>query len=717
MIMASYTYTHLDRGKGEIRLVRLMPGSGDDDIFFSIFHAPLKIPRAVLDTRLPLDQLNKTLPEGWVADKTHDDRYIFLRLGLNVGPNSWDHPDPSFERSLYETPRRDIAADCGIAYEALSYTWGSPENLSEAWALGPQPVLMKIGANLALALKHLRHADQPRVLWVDALCINQDDIDEKNVEVSRMRHIYSCATQTIIWLGEEMDGSSHALKTLGYFAEQVEWFSGVMVGDAPGAEKPFWWRPNYHLPYDQVTWESIRKLFQRPWFSRVWVLQEALLSGSRGVVQCGAQSIPWPLLRKSIMSLTERENAPVDLKNWMASYRNALMGGPAGSNLAHLFQWVKYRHTTDQRDNVYGLLGLVLEAIADEILVDYRLPVSEVYKSAVITHVNVTKSLDMLTICRLSEKMDGIPSWVPSFSADRAGTITKSRQFGLGRLTARNFTDGFSACCVRAPNTGILDVMGVRCAVVNSVGPTASGSRDDILQTIYKWESEAIKETDYVGGGSMLDAFLQTILRGHTINRYPDMSGMPIESIRENYLRAKSGSPADKEELLANLNPSNLDGFTFLTTREGYFCLANTEFVEKGDIVCVMLGCCFPILLRATTSESFQVVSQLFVYGLMSAEAFLGPIPEPWIAEIPGREFRSVWFRDSLTMARTRQDPRLPPLPSNLEEIRPERSQEDPMLMKMFRNKETGEKLKYDSRVTPESLSARGVPLEWFRLV
>jgi hypothetical protein len=87
-------------------------------------------------------------------------------------------------------------------YEALSYVWGE-RDFSATLRLQDGVKMMKITPNLAEALRRLRHTDQPRTLWVDQICMNQNDDQEKAQQVSMMARIYESAKQVLVWLGEE----------------------------------------------------------------------------------------------------------------------------------------------------------------------------------------------------------------------------------------------------------------------------------------------------------------------------------------------------------------------------------------------------------------------------------------------------------------------------------------------------------------------------------
>ncbi|KIM94396.1 hypothetical protein OIDMADRAFT_71339, partial [Oidiodendron maius Zn] len=93
-------------------------------------------------------------------------------------------------------------------YEALSYTWGKPHPTTTLTCNG---VSYGVTNNLYSALHHLRLPDRPRYIWVDALCINQNDIPERNVQVREMIRIYSGAKRVVIWLGGAAADSEWAM--------------------------------------------------------------------------------------------------------------------------------------------------------------------------------------------------------------------------------------------------------------------------------------------------------------------------------------------------------------------------------------------------------------------------------------------------------------------------------------------------------------------------
>lgn len=132
-----------------------------------------------------LEGINKSLQIGWVGYETWSHRIIYKKLKLYI--STWQHPSvrdlkTSQQNSLKPYPE-------GIAntpqYEALSNTWGSPKSCKDMFIQNSDGEQRKLPVtkNLALALRHLRSITAPRTLWTDAICINQEDIKERNTQM------------------------------------------------------------------------------------------------------------------------------------------------------------------------------------------------------------------------------------------------------------------------------------------------------------------------------------------------------------------------------------------------------------------------------------------------------------------------------------------------------------------------------------------------------
>jgi hypothetical protein len=208
-------------------------------------------------------------------------------------------------------------------YDALSYVWGS-SLLTNKIQCGPDPsVYLEVTANAFTALRQLRRPDTETLIWVDAICINQKDIQDRNKQVSIMDQIYLSARSTIVHISKPDDASETAMGNM----------------DRYSAEGP--------IPPELIA--ALQKFLEQPWFSRVWVLQEVILPPKATVV-CGRHAIPWQLLEAACNAVKLTLSLPP-----------ALVCRSYGTDLWSLLCSTRQCAATDVRDKVYGILSLIEE--------------------------------------------------------------------------------------------------------------------------------------------------------------------------------------------------------------------------------------------------------------------------------------------------------------------------------------------------------------------
>jgi hypothetical protein len=130
---------------------------------------------------------------------------------------------------------------------------------------------LNVRLNVATAIRRLRLLDRKRTLWIDAICINQSDNQEKNVQVKRISQIYLHASTVIVWLGHEEDNAIKGLDVLSHFGDEVEYSVDYLCLRSPQAAHPDWFKDNFVLPYDTDTWIAVADLLRRAWFQQLWV--------------------------------------------------------------------------------------------------------------------------------------------------------------------------------------------------------------------------------------------------------------------------------------------------------------------------------------------------------------------------------------------------------------------------------------------------------------
>jgi hypothetical protein len=158
-------------------------------------------------------------------------------------PHEDEHSEVRCQLSDYPLGR---SGDGAHLYEALSYVWGEPNTSLSVSIDGRR---LHVTANLHAALQNVRNSLLERILWIDAICINQRDDEEKGQQIGYMAEIYSKASRVIIWLGGPENGCDKALEEICLDADQLSTSS-------------------YDDP--QVK-ERLSTLLHRPWFERIWV--------------------------------------------------------------------------------------------------------------------------------------------------------------------------------------------------------------------------------------------------------------------------------------------------------------------------------------------------------------------------------------------------------------------------------------------------------------
>jgi hypothetical protein len=464
-------------------------------------------------------------------------------------------------------------------YEALSYTWGDPSSAIEVYVQDSSRGLatIKINANLASALKHLRLTLQTRTLWVDAFCIDQMNLLERNSQVQRMDKVYSFARSVIVWLAA--DGSDQAISTIEHFSHQVEITRQNTIGEAPEAQEPHWWNPEIPIPYNKDTWDSLTAIFLRPWFTRLWVVQKAHLGGSRTKVQCGYLGVEWTALIKMIVILSSKTALPRQvpgLSKVLSSVKPTVTDVGDPTDFPRLLSAICHRQCLNPRDKIYGILGILSNTISSQIEPDYRSSVAEVYKYAMLTDISINKRIQMLKSCDVQLRIPQGPSWVPNWAGLDGRQQLPTYFGGIGRILID--TSGSTPVKYIKPN--ILEVVGRQCAQVLSISAPTSGTIEGQVLAFLELAPACLEDNEYIAGGSLLDAFITVTSLGRFKESFP--YSILYSSMADLRMRYKAEAPYSNQNLeLQAQSYDHLDGLTFFSTKEGYIG-ATLSKVQSG---------------------------------------------------------------------------------------------------------------------------------------
>lgn len=332
-----------------------------------------------------------------------------------------------------KNPRADLRATLEVVsldsrphYRALSYCWGRSPS--------PAPIAIDgcdihLTGNLDAALRQLRQANDRLCLWIDALCINQEDVHERSQQVQLMAAIYSSAETVVVWLGEEADGSSLAFDTI------QEWATQFLIKK----DKNYLFELSRKEGLDIKAWTAIKDLLDRPYWSRTWIFQEIML-GRQVVVQCGDKKLDWgdfraldkahtQLIRKEeIMKshmIPDQYKMKVEVEKRimrMTLFFRFDVVEEAEDRLSALLRWTSNMECQDSRDHIYAMLGF-MEDISHYPAPDYSIAPATVFTGFARSQIERTNTLAILhdRACRQSGTStldigDTLPTWVPDWT-------------------------------------------------------------------------------------------------------------------------------------------------------------------------------------------------------------------------------------------------------------------------------------------------------------
>ena len=205
-----------------------------------------------------------------------------------------DNPSSGIICELFEVPpdQKHIHK-----YEALSWTWPA-EDSTHIISIDQNDKAydFAISENLFRALKVLRRKGESRTLWVDAICINQKDVNEKNHQIPMMPTVYGEAERVCVWLGDASDESDMAIEFMKDIMKDLWKFDDLC--------KPRFQDGRETGPY----WKALFSLIMRPWFSRRWIVQEIALAKD-GMIYCGPKTISWRQFSDAVSLFVEVETA------------------------------------------------------------------------------------------------------------------------------------------------------------------------------------------------------------------------------------------------------------------------------------------------------------------------------------------------------------------------------------------------------------------------
>ncbi|KAN0108670.1 HET domain containing protein [Hyaloscypha variabilis] len=546
--------------------------------------------------------------------------------------------------------------DTAPAYEAISYCWGDPNDQQDVICCGKT---MQITRSLYTGLQCFRHHDETRILWADAICINQSSDDEKGIQVSMMGDVYDLAARVLVWLGEASEEVAKKafdlIRRLNDYIESQIVESELVINPLEAFLNVPRLQNLNQIFQSQSHMQALDNLFRRPWFYRLWVLQEVALATSVQVFY-GAMSICLSEIVQAgyilslrleiqgifqaaslvdafyfIFSTYPKENNWIQEKALLRRLRDLTRQKLNISFIQILIVGRRFL-ATNPLDHIYAFLGHPAAKSRNRGLgtlkADYSLSIEEASQQLVKWLYEEEHRIEFL--CNIAypvaSELEHLTSWLPilhrgqfhssldhhSWKADSSSSMTK-------QLVKAIFQDHM------LHGVGVVFDSITACSEV-SWQQTPQPQRN-VVELCWKLQAGCTQITDIeerlmqfywtlVGGiYTKGAAHLQRDFESYCRNKVSPQvcATMGLQEARTDSTASDGGDWAAFE---FDVYQRMLER-KFFVTKNGRYGLGPGA-LQVGDSCCVLLGCRMPLVLRPTATElHFKVVGASYICGTM----------------------------------------------------------------------------------------------------
>ncbi|KAI8720204.1 HET domain-containing protein [Fusarium sp. LHS14.1] len=583
----------------------------------------------------------------------------------------------------------DLAAQDTPSYIALSYTWHetSLPNLFRPVLINEK--YLSVSLNLWNFLQNYHQTAGERVIWIDQICINQDDQDERVQQIGQMCAIYERASMDVFWIGEPGEHTEDVMDMLESLnrLEMSHLASGHRRPGIDALLNPIYMHAVGLPVYPSQKWGALMHFISRSAFERAWIIQEVAVSRNTAIF-CGLLMLPFDVLGRAATFLVESSWIPHLHGQYKVPRATGFLTAMMNCRLRHqqgerqsldlLLASTRRFKATMPVDKIFALMNLSesrrSEPLPPQLQPDYRKSLVEVFRDVTL-HLISRGSLDVLSGIEdvKFRHFHQLPSWVPDYSVHQVVSILsmppRSGQLTLyAAATGRHVGVRHSPA---APNTLVLSA-----SIFDTIERIAPLTDNASQLRLENWGRLLDFGARYpsVNGESvtMIDAFWRTLIGniGLGTHEYP----VPQEWIgnfavfasqsREELLEylASSHAPRREEGEISSLTPGidsilgalrnvlapneslGKDGRGFestmhhvswsrrlFVTKTGYIGLSPPS-AQPGDIVVLLSGGRVPFIVRKENSDSskyYRVVGETYVHGIMDGE-LLSVIEGDW---------------------------------------------------------------------------------------
>jgi hypothetical protein len=633
------------KGSDESRLIHLLPGLAEDPI-----------------------QCNLVNNVNFRADKlpeiTFDDRVSAFDMSEFLA-------DPLLATCILVNEHNAYASEAlQVNYEAVSYCAGDPKQYNTISVNGYK---FNVFRNLFTAMTEFRHPTEPRVLWVDQICINQTDLEERGKQVLLMKDIYENASSVRVWLGGESsepedissdltfvlleaflcENRTRLQKCISQFASgdtdkslwlgrwlkdlQVNFHDVELERNDPNLMAALkWMRYNILDPSNALLWLSFGFFLDRPWWRRSWVFQEVVVS-RKATLHCGSRTIDWDDFALALIATFNMLRITVDdersdllflkitnhlIMNIRQPY--LMVSSRIGfdypkMSLLGLLRSIQNAKATDPRDKVYSILALLGRKKTEKLglVPEYAASntVADVFTQATKACIESSEELDILsdTYGSIEENPHNLPSWVPDWT--RISEYIMSKTPLIPKLYGFTAT-GTPSMSSSAEVTYSQDGRAILLRAISLGRVSALGLVDDELDTHTQENTNRIVSTltswkvlAYLRSSADMEDFCQTVSL--------EQSSAPPEWWKKDVFNVWANRLVEQSRRTGRGRPYYRRRFCRLDLRGRMGMLPAGASV--GDVVCAAWGSSVPFVLKPI-GDGYQLVGEAYVNGVMHGE-------------------------------------------------------------------------------------------------
>ncbi|KAL8837301.1 MAG: hypothetical protein Q9170_002558 [Blastenia crenularia] len=531
-------------------------------------------------------------------------------------------------------------------YHAVSYAWG-PAGLNRT--IFSKEGCLEITRNLFDLLQQYILLGRDISLWVDAICINQNDYKERAQQILLMREIYSKSRRVFVWLGQEQPSDKQAFEFIKDFVDKYKARVNRNLDNSDEMRK-ISEEVTMSNAYDEVVCLSLTQLFSRSWFARAWTYQE-IVAASDSCVSCGSLCIHFDYISQFAM-IWDVLGLQGRLSSHEAQYnasqaahiilaKDYVAEAGARSSLIHFVQNTRTRKATDPRDKIYSVVALTSDLKPLPYAPTYKVGVDRLYIDFAAHVISQNRNLDILAMC-CYESGNRLPSWVPDWRKSFTGMLKINRAEQPFCASGSSSMDGSLAINRTSINRTLLVVQGILLEQIKSqtdIHLTLEGNAfikvfDDQIRLGNKQKTLAtvtrkltLESPLYISDDEKWQAWWRTLVGGRRSDNTRVTDG--FERTVWQYLEALDGFLAqDLEYESVNLVEHLEVELRLITMANGRrFCLTHSGRIgwipgaaRPGDVVTIFRGSAVPVLLRPHNG-SYLVIGQCYIHGIMDGEA------------------------------------------------------------------------------------------------